>query len=88
MTFFASWHIILDLIAHTILAPDSHKKVIHLIQAHKKTSSPRFYTFKCMQIFYLAKDESNVERRLRHIVEPFFGPQAFGTKLLNGKGIF
>ena len=84
MTFFSIWHIILDLIAHTILAPDSHKKVIHLIQAHKKTSSPSFYTFKCMQMFYLVKDESNVERR-RHIVESVFGPQALGTKLSIGR---
>ena len=86
MTFFSIWHIILDLIAHTILAPDSHKKVIHLIQAHKKTSSPRFYTFKCMQMSYLAKDESNAEIR-RHIVEPLFGPRPLGKKVLNGKGI-
>ena len=86
MTFFSIWHIILDQIAHTIIASDSHWKVRHLTQAHKKTSSPRFYTFKCMQMYYLAMDESNVEIR-RHVVEPLLGPQPLGTKLFNGKGI-
>ena len=86
MTFFAIWHKIAYLNANTILASDSHWKVRHLIQDHKKNASPSFYTFKCMQMFYLAKDEGNVERR-RHIVEPLFGPQPLGKKLLNGKGI-
>ena len=52
------------------------------IEFIKKTSSPRFYPFECMQMIYLAKDENNVERR-RHIVKLLFGTQDLGTKILN-----